>query len=87
MPGTPINKNNNNSVDKVNNRFENEQNQSEQRDDNRQQPVVRELTQTDKLNKRLLESLLERMSKTDEFDKFLDSKDSIEKEDADEAEF
>uniref|UniRef100_A0A6V7K531 Uncharacterized protein n=1 Tax=Bracon brevicornis TaxID=1563983 RepID=A0A6V7K531_9HYME len=35
--------------------------------------VVRELTQTDKLNKKLLESVLERMSKNGEFDKFMDN--------------
>lgn len=33
--------------------------------------VVREITQTDKLNKLLLESVLKRLSKTGEIDKFV----------------
>lgn len=85
MPGTPINKSNDNGVEKVDDGLQNGQNQPDQRDSYQQQG--RELTQTDKLNKRLLESVLERMSKTDEFNKFLDSEESVDKEDADEAEF
>ena len=37
------------------------------------EPVVREITQTDRLNKKLLVSLLERMNKSNgEFDKFME---------------
>ncbi|KAF7992025.1 hypothetical protein HCN44_001350 [Aphidius gifuensis] len=38
---------------------------------NEQQATVREITQTDKLNKLLLESVLKRLSKTGEIDKFV----------------
>lgn len=37
------------------------------------EPVVREITQTDRLNKKLLVSLLERMNKSNgEFDKYME---------------
>lgn len=41
------------------------------------EPVVREITQTDRLNKKLLVSLLERMNKSNgEFDKFMDKENT-----------
>lgn len=46
------------------------------------EPVVRELTQTDRLNKRLLVSVLERMNKSDgQFDKFMEKGNSTEEPD------
>lgn len=63
MPGTPI-KEENDTLQKL---------QITERPPVANLPVVREITQTDRLNKKLLVSLLERMNKSsDEFDKFMD---------------
>lgn len=51
------------------------------------EPVVREITQTDRLNKKLLVSFLERMNKSSgEFDKFME-KDNTSCDSQDDSEF
>ena len=77
MPGTPMNKENNGltklQTGNSQNGRDNNEAQHAEHPQCMPEPGVRELTQTDKLNKRLLESLLERMNKSDgEFDKFMD---------------
>lgn len=68
MPGTPLEEKSN-TLGKI---------QTERSPNLNSEPVVRELTQTDKLNKRLLVSLLERMKKSEgEFDKFMEKANSI----------
>ncbi|KOC68405.1 hypothetical protein WH47_03563 [Habropoda laboriosa] len=64
MPGTPM-KEENDTLEKL---------QSTERPPIENcEPVVREITQTDRLNKKLLVSLLERMNKSSgEFDKFME---------------
>ncbi|XP_043265549.1 uncharacterized protein LOC122405104 [Colletes gigas] len=64
MPGTPM-KEENDTLEKL---------QTTERPPNANcEPVIREITQTDKLNKRLLVSFLERLNKSDiESDKFMD---------------
>ena len=64
MPGTPM-KEENDTLEKS---------QTTERPPNANcEPVVREITQTDRLNKKLLVSLLERMNKSNgEFDKFME---------------
>lgn len=47
-----------------------------------QEPVVRKLTQTDRLNQRLLVSVLEKMNKSDgQFDMFMQKDDSVDESD------
>lgn len=68
MPGTPIEENSN-TLGKLQN--------GERPPNPNCEPVVRELTQTDKLNKRLLVSVLEKMNRSDgEFDKFMERANS-----------
>lgn len=74
MPGTPIEQDNN-MLGKL---------QSERSpDEPKCESVVREITQTDRLNKKLLVSVLERMKKSDgQFDKFMeDDKGNCESHD------
>ncbi|KAL6442648.1 hypothetical protein ACFW04_002635 [Cataglyphis niger] len=71
MPGTPMEQDNN-----VLRKLQNERTPNESKNES----VVREITQTDRLNKKLLVSVLERMKKSDgQFDKFMeDEKGSYE---------
>ncbi|XP_076245701.1 uncharacterized protein LOC143186133 [Calliopsis andreniformis] len=63
MPGTPM-KEESDTLDKL---------QTERPPTANCEPVVREITQTDRLNKKLLVSLLQRMNKSNgEFDKFME---------------
>lgn len=86
MPGTPINRDD--SIEKL----QTEQSANGLHDHQEQQNLydpqltVRELTQTDRLNKRLLESVLERLSKSGELDKFVD-KEELDKHDMDKGDF
>lgn len=64
MPGTPMEQDNN-----VLRKLQNERSPNEAKNES----VVREITQTDRLNKKLLVSVLERMKKSDgQFDKFME---------------
>lgn len=64
MPGTPI-KEENDTLEKLRT--------IERPPITNHEPAVREITQTDRLNKKLLVSLLERMNKSSgEFDKFME---------------
>jgi len=74
MPGTPMERDSN-MLGKL---------QSERtQDEPKCESVVREITQTDRLNKKLLVSVLERMKKSDgQFDKFMeDGRGSCESHD------
>lgn len=67
------------SDDSQNGHEANDKDDEEEQQEYRPEPGARELTQTDKLNKRLLESLLERMSKSEgEFDRYMDDKEEEE---------
>lgn len=78
MPGTPIEQDNN-----VLGKLQSERSLDESRCES---TVVREITQTDHLNKRLLVSVLERMKKSDgQFDKFME--DSGNREPHDDSDF
>lgn len=74
MPGTPMEQDSN-----VLRKLQSERSQDEPKCES----VVREITQTDRLNKKLLVSVLERMKKSDgQFDKFMeDGKGSCESQD------
>lgn len=64
MPGTPI-KDTNDAIEKLRT--------TERPPITNREHTVREITQTDRLNKKLLVSLLERMNKSNgEFDKFME---------------
>ncbi|KAL6252025.1 hypothetical protein P5V15_002641 [Pogonomyrmex californicus] len=64
MPGTPMKQDNNVLGKRTNERSQ---------DERRCESVVWEITQTDRLNKKLLVSVLERMKKSDgQFDKFME---------------
>lgn len=78
MPGTPM-KEENDTLEKL---------QTEERPPIANcEPVVREITQTDILNKKLLVSLLERMNKSSgEFDKFMEVRNTS-RDSHDESEF
>lgn len=77
MPGTPM-ENNGDTLQKL---------QTERPPNGNYQQVVREITQTDHLNKRLLVSVLERMNKSNgEFDSFMEKK-SAASEDNDDSDF
>lgn len=66
MPGTPIEQDNN-----MLGKLQSERTPDEPRCES--SGVVREITQTDRLNKRLLVSVLERMKRSDgQFDKFME---------------
>jgi len=66
MPGTPMERDVN-----VLGKLQSERSQDEPRCES----VVREITQTDRLNKKLLVSVLERMKKSDgQFDKFMEDR-------------
>ncbi|KZC04180.1 PREDICTED: uncharacterized protein LOC107187344 [Dufourea novaeangliae] len=78
MPGTPM-KDENDALEKLQTR--------EHPPNANCEPVVREITQTDRLNKKLLVSLLQRMNKSnDEFDKFME-KGSVDRNSQDDSEF
>lgn len=63
MPGTPMEQNN------VLGKLQSERSPDEPKNES----VVREITQIDRLNKKLLVSVLERMKKSDgQFDKFME---------------
>ncbi|XP_035729791.1 uncharacterized protein LOC118445018 [Vespa mandarinia] len=77
MPGTPIEPNRD-TLQKL---------QTERPSNGNYQQVVREITQTDHLNKRLLVSLLKRMNKSNgEFDSFME-KETSTSEDNDDSDF
>lgn len=77
MPGTPM-KEESDTLDKL---------QAERPLNMNCEPVVREITQTDRLNKKLLVSLLQRMNKSNgEFDKFME-KGSTSCDSQDDSEF
>lgn len=68
MPGTPIEQDNN-----VLGKLQSERSPDEPRCESSSGGVVREITQTDRLNKKLLVSLLERMKRSDgQLDKFME---------------
>lgn len=71
MPGTPINTQQTHQIDKLHMAEPDDKVNSQYKTNT----VVRDITQTDKLNKKLLESVLERISKTDNFHKFVDNTD------------
>lgn len=78
MPGTPI------EQDNMLGKLQCERSSNEPK----QESVVRELTQTDHLNKKLLVSVLERMKKSEgQFDKFMDDERSNNTESHDDSEF
>ncbi|XP_076657970.1 uncharacterized protein LOC143362049 [Halictus rubicundus] len=78
MPGTPM-KEQNDTLEKLDT--------TERPPNANSGPVVREITQTDRLNKKLLVSLLQRMNKSNgEFDKFME-KDSFDRNSQDDSEF
>ncbi|KAL2739315.1 hypothetical protein V1477_010704, partial [Vespula maculifrons] len=77
MPGTPMEPNRD-TLQKL---------QTERPSNGNYQQVVREITQTDHLNKRLLVSLLERMNKSNgEFDSFME-KETNTSQDNDDSDF
>ena len=61
MPGTP------NSENSKLNTLQNEEQKEVQQENNQNEPVVREVTLTDVLNKRLLVTFLERINKSEEY--------------------
>lgn len=78
MPGTPMEQDNN-MLGKLQDK--------RSPDEPKCESVVREITQTDLLNKKLLVSVLERMKKSDgQFDKFMEN-DKINCESHDDSEF
>ncbi|KAK2580671.1 hypothetical protein KPH14_007773 [Odynerus spinipes] len=77
MPGTPMEQNGD-TLQKL---------QTERPPNANSQQVVREITQTDHLNKRLLVSVLERMNKSNgEFDSFME-KETTDLQDNDDSDF
>lgn len=81
MPGTPMERENNMLVGKL-------QTAERSPEEPKQETVVREITQTDRLNKKLLVSVLERMKKLDgQFDKFMEDSRENSAESQDDNEF
>lgn len=80
MPGTPMEQDNN-MLGKL-------QTAERPPEEPKQETVVREITQTDHLNKKLLVSVLERMKKSDgQFDKFMEDSRENSAESQDDNEF
>ncbi|KAK0162314.1 hypothetical protein PV327_008661 [Microctonus hyperodae] len=68
MPGTPLNRENKSEIDKLQmEKTENIQENNHEYERHQTTTAVRELTQTDILNKCLLESVLKRMTDSDEY--------------------
>ncbi|KAK0169900.1 hypothetical protein PV328_010534 [Microctonus aethiopoides] len=81
MPGTPLNRENKSEIDKLQmEKTENIQENNPEYERQQTTTAVRELTQTDILNKCLLESVLKRMTNSDEYCKFFDKQVSDEDE-------
>lgn len=91
MPGIPMDESNGGLAKLKTDNTENIRNEVEEHEDGRRErpePEARELTVTDRLNKRLLESLLQRMNKSSgEFDKFMESEEDEEDPEGESSEF